>query len=186
MVVFKSKQKKIECDLKIKLCVKRLYSTESVTYLGVKFDKNLTWKDHVYDLSIKLNRANALFFKLKKYVSPKMLRSIYFVIFDPYLSYCCLVWAQNFSTTWRTVVLQEKAVRIINFRPRNFHTSLRFKQSSISKFQDKICLEKTLFVSKSLNNLSPSTFSTWFSFSSDQHNYETSSSAQCNLMKRFL
>ena len=26
-------------------------------------------------------------------------------------------------------------------------------------------------------------FNTWFSFSSDQHNYETSTSTQCNLMK---
>ena len=51
------------------------------------------------------------------------------------------------------------------------------------KFQDKICLENTLFVSKSLNNLSLSVFNTWVSFSSDQHNYETSSSTQSNLRK---
>ena len=67
----------------------------------------------------------------------------------------------------------------------NFHTSPLFKQNSILKFQDKICLENILFVSKSLNNLSPSIFNTWFSFSSDQHNYETSSSTQGNLMKLF-
>ena len=36
MVIFKSKQKKLEGDLKIKLCGKRLYPTESVQYLGVK------------------------------------------------------------------------------------------------------------------------------------------------------
>ena len=30
MVIFKSKQKKFEGDLKITLCAKRLYSTESV------------------------------------------------------------------------------------------------------------------------------------------------------------
>ena len=30
-----------------------------------------------------------------------------------------------------------------------------------------------------------SAFSTWFSFSSDQHNYETSWSTQGNLTKRF-
>ena len=60
-----------------------------------------------------------------------------------------------------------------------------FKQNFILKFQDKICLENILFFSKSLNNLSPSIFNTWFSFSSDQHNYETSSSTQGNLMKLF-
>ena len=122
---------------------------------------------------------------MRKYVSLKILRSIYFAIFDSYLSYCCLVWAQNFSTIQRILIVQKNAVRITNFQPRSFHTSPLFKQNSILKFQDKICLENVLFVSKSLNNLSPSIFNTWFSFSSDQHNYETSSSTQGNLMKLF-
>ena len=98
MEIFKSKQKKLEGDLKIKLCGKILCPTESVKYLGGKFDTNFTWQDHANDLSINLNRANVLLFKMRKYVSPKILRSIYFTIFDSYLSYCCLFWAQNFST----------------------------------------------------------------------------------------
>ena len=123
---------------------------------------------------------------MRKLVSLKILKSIYFTIFDSYLSYCCLAWAQNRSTIQRILILQKKAVRIINFQPRNSHTSPLFKQNFIIKFQDKICLENVLFVSKSLiNNLTPSVFSTWFSFSSDQHNYETSSSTQGNLTKLF-
>ena len=136
-------------------------------------------------MSIKLNRTNVLLFKMRKYVSLKILRYIYFAIFDSYSSYCCLVWAHNCNTIQQIAILQKKAARIINFQPRNSHTSPLFKQSSILKFQDKICLENILFVSKSLNNLSPSVFNTWFSFSSDQHNYETSSSTQGNLIKLF-
>ena len=79
----------------------------------------------------------------------------------------------------------KEANKIINFQPRNSHTSPLFKQNSILKFQDKIYLEYILFVSKSLNNLTPSVFSTWFSFSSDQHNYDTSSSKQFNLIKLY-
>ena len=169
----------------MKLCGKRLYRTESVKYLDVKIDTNLTWQHDFSDLSIKLNRINSLLFKIREYVSLKILRSIYFAIFDSYLSYCCLVWAQNFSSIKRILIFQKKTVRIINFQPRNSHTSPLFKQNLILKFQDKICLENILFVSKSLNNLSPSIFNTWFSFSSDQHNYETSSSTQGNLMKLF-
>ena len=90
IVIFKSKQKKFEGDLKIKLSGKRLHPTERVKYLGVKIDTNLSWQYHVNDLSVKLNRANALIFKMRKYVSCKILRSIYFAIFDHYLSYCCL------------------------------------------------------------------------------------------------
>ena len=153
----KSKQKKREGDLKIKLCGKRLCPTESVKYLGVKIDTNLTWQHHVNDFPIKLSRANALLFKIRKYISPKILRSIYFAIFDSHLSYCCLAWVQNFSSIKRILILQKKAVRIINFQPRKSHTSPLFKQNFILKFQEKICLENILFVSKSLSNLSSST-----------------------------
>ena len=91
MVIFKSKRKKFESDLKVKLCSKRLYPTKSSKYLGVKIDTNLSWQYHDNDLPIKLNRANAHLFKMRKYVkSLKILRSIYFVISDYYLSYCCL------------------------------------------------------------------------------------------------
>ena len=121
---------------------------------------------------------------MRKYVSCKILRSIYFAIFDSYLSYCCLAWVQNCSTILQIVILQKKAIRTFNFQPKNSDTSHLFKQSSILKFQDKICLENILFISKSLSNLSP-VFNAWFSFSSDQHNYETSSSTQSNLKNLF-
>ena len=123
MVIFKSKQNKFEGDLKIKLCGKRLYPTESVKYLGVKIDANLNWEHHVNDLSIKLNRSNAFLFKMINFVSLKILRSIYFAIFDSYLFHCCFVGARNRSTIQRIVILQKKVARIINFQPRNSQTS---------------------------------------------------------------
>ena len=49
MVIFQSMQKKFEGNLKIKLWVKRLYPSESVKYLSVKTDTNLSWKYHVND-----------------------------------------------------------------------------------------------------------------------------------------
>ena len=97
----------------------------------------ITWQHHVNYLSIKLNRANDLLFKMRKYVSCKILRSIYFAIFDSYLFYCCLVRAQNFSSIQRILILQKKTVRIIIFQPKNFRSSPLFKQNSISRFQDK-------------------------------------------------
>ena len=58
--------------------LKRLYPTESVICLGVKIDKNLSWKYLVIDVSTKLNRTNALLFlKRRKYVSLKILPLIW-------------------------------------------------------------------------------------------------------------
>ena len=76
MVIFKSRRKKFECDLKIKLCCKRLYPTESVKYLGIKSDTNLSCQWHANTLSIRLNRANTFLFKIRKTIS-----SIDFIIF---------------------------------------------------------------------------------------------------------
>ena len=59
-------------------------ATESVKYLGVKIDTNVSWQYHVSDLSIKLNRPNALLFKMRKYVSLKILRSIYVAVTPTY------------------------------------------------------------------------------------------------------
>ena len=41
MVIFESKQKKFEGDLKARVCGKRLHPTESIEYLVVKIDTNL-------------------------------------------------------------------------------------------------------------------------------------------------
>ena len=60
-MIFKSKQKKFEGDLKVRLCNKRLYPTESVEYLGVKIDANLNWQCQVNDLSVKPNSQRSPF-----------------------------------------------------------------------------------------------------------------------------
>ena len=56
----------LEDDLKMKFCVRRLYNTESIKYLGVRIYTNLSWQYGVNDISIKLNRSNALLFKMRK------------------------------------------------------------------------------------------------------------------------
>ena len=186
MVIFKSKQKKLEGDLKIKLCGKIPYPTESVKSLDVKIAINLSWQCLVNDLSIKLNRANALLYKIRKYFSLEISRSIYFAIFDFYLSYCCLVWTQNRSTIQQIVILQKRQLELLTLVQGILIPVLYSKTKKfILKFQNKFYLRNILFVRKSLNTLTLSVFRAWFIFSSDQHNYETSGSTQDNFTKRF-
>ena len=54
LVIFKHKKKKLECPIRIKLSRKRLYSSNSIRYLGVKIDENLNWKDHIHDIAQEL------------------------------------------------------------------------------------------------------------------------------------
>ena len=120
---------------------------------------------------------------MRNFVNSSILRTIYLSIFESHLNYCCLVLFQNCNAINWLVILQKKALGIINFQPHNSRSSPLFKRSFILKFSDEVTLENTLFVSKSINNLLPSLFNDWFLFSSDQHNHETSWSSLGNLYK---
>ena len=101
---------------------------------------SLNWKDHIHDIATRLNRTNALLFKISNYVNFNILKSIYFATFDSHINYANLIWGQNINSGFRIVTLQKKAIIIINNQPSNSHSSLLFKKSNILKFEDKILI----------------------------------------------
>ena len=140
LVIFKHQRKKLDSPIKIKLNHKKLYPSKSVKCLGIKTDENLNWKQHNHDIAIKLNRANSLLHKIRNYVNKHILRTIYFSIFDFYINYANLLWGQNLHALSRIVILQKKALRIMNFQSRDSHSSLLFQANHILKLEDKILI----------------------------------------------
>ena len=104
-------------------------------------------------------------------------------MFDTHLNHANLIWDQNLNAVSRIVILQKKALRIMNFQSRDSHSSPLFKSNHILKFEDKILIENILFINKSLNNLLPPIFKNWFTFCSDVHNYQTVSSTSDKIFK---
>ena len=100
MVIFKSKKSNFDGTVKLKIHRKRLYSTHTVKHLGIMIDKNLNWKYQINDVSVKSNRANAIFYKIKKYVSVKILRSI--------LGYSILIWTKP-DFCWSRIQIKSSA-----------------------------------------------------------------------------
>ena len=127
LVIFKHKNKKLECPIKIKLTRNRLYPFKSVKHLSVKIDENLNWKDQTYDIVTKLNRANAVLYKIRHYVSFISLKAIYFAIFDSHINYANLIWGQNPNSKLQISNLQKNVLRIINNQPMTNHAGLLFK-----------------------------------------------------------
>ena len=109
-IIFKSRRKKYEGVIKLKLNRQRLHSSNNVKYLGIRIDENLNWKHHINDVSTKLIRANATLFKIRNFVNPKILRSTYFSIFESHLNYSSLVWGQNPGSIKRLIILQKKTL----------------------------------------------------------------------------
>ena len=65
----------------------------------------------------------------------------------------------------------------MSFECRNAHSNPLFFRHEITKL-DKVTMENCLFISKSINFILPPIFNHWITFSSDSHNYETSSSSK--------
>ena len=107
-IIFKSRRKKFEGVIKLKLNRQRLHSFNNVKYLGIKIDENLKWRHHFNEVSSKLVMANAILFKIRNYLNPKILRSIYFAIFESHLNYYSIVWAQNPGSIKRLIILQKR------------------------------------------------------------------------------
>ena len=111
----------------------------------------------------------------------KTIRNIYFAIFDSYLTYPCIAWAQNINTVNRLIILQKKAPRIINFKDQLFHSSSLFSENNILKFGDKITLKPIRFVNKSINRPVPLISCDWFTSSRNLHRCETYWSVNGNI-----
>ena len=116
----------------------------------------------------KTNVFNCLliyFHDCRNHVNKYILRIIYFTIFDYHINYSNLIWSQNLNTVSRIIILQKKALSIMNFHSRDSHWSPLFKSNHIMKLEDKILIEYILLINESFNNLLPPVFKSWFTFS---------------------
>ena len=125
--------KKSDFEIKLKPNGKRLYPTKSVKYLSSKINESLAWDEHINDIAIKLNRANAMLYKVREYVSIRNLNSIYHAIFDCHLNFTNAVWVQNKTSLNHLFLLQKKALRIISFECRNAYSNPLFHRHEIVK-----------------------------------------------------
>ena len=174
-ILFETKHKPCDTDLRLKLSRKRLYKTKYLRYLGIKIDENLNWKVHIHDLASKLSRANAILAKLRHFVNSEILRSTYFAIFHSHLNYVCIAWGLTRFPQQKVSILQKKALRIMNFAPFNAHTTPLFKNCNILKFADIINVESCIFINNCFNRDSFSIFNENFKLVSTTYLYNTRS-----------
>ena len=121
-------------------------------YLGVILHEHLEWQEYINSLLIKLSRAAGLLSKIRHYVLKFLLRTIYFSIFNSHLIYTCQIWDQKENTIKKLSEIQDKAIRIISFKDKNYPTNELYYNNKIVKTSDYIKLLNCLFVKSILSN----------------------------------
>ena len=98
-VIFHPIQKKIGDSFQVILnneFLKREYKTK---YLGVVIDCHLNWGDHVSHVSKKIKRNIGAISKVRHFVNLEILKSLYYALVYPYLTYCLITWGNTYHTT---------------------------------------------------------------------------------------
>ena len=131
MVLFKNNNKKLERDFFITIDNELIIEKNSTIYLGIYIDRNLSWKEHISNTKIKLQRGIGMLSKLKIFSPRSIVRSAYHAFVTPHINYGILNWG-NASDAALSPIFKclEKANSIINslysenekkFSSKNYH-----------------------------------------------------------------
>ena len=186
-VIFRPAQRKLTYHPKIMIFDNdqkknvALECKESVRYLGVIIDNNLSWENHIDHVAIKISRTIGLICKLRHFLPRHILLTIYRSLVTPYLTYGLIAWGQACKSHLEKLLkLQERALRFIYFSERNQHTIPLFIDAGVLPLKSLYyeLLAHLMFEIRHRN--APGNIQVLFQDISDIHSYNTRSSASNN------
>ena len=155
MLIFRDPRRKISYDLKIKVDGKKVVPSKFVKYLGIYLDNFLSWQHQEQDMRTRLSRAAGMLCKIRHYVNFDTLKMIYHGIFSSILTYGSLIWGQHSRIVKRLQVIQNKAIRYMNFKSRRTPAAPLLKFSGILNLKDYITQQNCLFAHDHINRNLP-------------------------------
>ena len=105
-------------------------NVNSTKFLGIIIDGSLSWKEHISDLTSKLNKACYAIRAVKPLLSVHVLRTIYFSYFHSIMSYGIIFWG-NSPVSSKIFKIQKRAIRIMTNKSRQESCQPLFNQLQI-------------------------------------------------------
>ena len=119
----------LDCETNERVCLEQ---KSYIKYLGVLIDQNLSWKNHVNSVIIKISKTIGMIAKLRYFVPSTVLVNIYNSLILPYITYGPIAWG-NASNAYlnKILVLQKRVLRLIYFTDRREHAISLFAKAKI-------------------------------------------------------
>ena len=176
LVIFKSKNKIITKHLNFRISGQKIKPSSQVKYLIIILQDDLHWNSHLMKLRKKLICGIGLLSKVRYYVPKYLFQTIYHSTFNSHLIQAWEIWEQNQKNCYfkKLLHLQEKALRIIDFKPQTLLSECIFKENKILRISDFVNYKYVLFVRKSLRRENVMIFNDMFTPLNLNHNHNTS------------
>jgi hypothetical protein len=139
------------------------FTEKSTKFLGLHIDETLSWRPHLSEINKKISYAIFVIKQVKHILPMDCLKTLYFAIVHPHLTYGILAWGNaSSSVLHRTTILQKRAIRTIHRSNYNSHTEPLFKSSGILNVKDLYDFQVALFMHDYVCKKLPSSFDNIF------------------------
>ena len=133
---------------------------------------NLIGKPQIEKLVTQLSKSCGMLFKLKQYTNISVLKSVYFALFHPYLTFSKLNWGRANETTLLPLTgLQNKVVRTLEYDKTK--TNVFYSKHKILITPDIFRLSVAKLVYSFYNNELPNHFDRYFTEIASVYKYQT-------------
>ena len=179
--IYDYNNKKLKHKFEIKINNICLTEADSVKYLGVLIDKNLTWKPHIAAISTKTARGSWALTRLKRYVNQKTLLTVYYSMIFPYLQYCITIWGPCSRCNLTFVVsLQKRIIRVTSGAGCRAHSKPLLLQLQVLNLEDIFFVEVAKYMHFLSSNLDKFSQQSLYSQVSSLHDHNTRYSSKSN------
>ena len=167
-----------------------------VKYLGILgiINSQLTFTHHINELVKQISRGIGILYKLKPFVTPKILKSVYYAIIYPFLLYGITVWGPACNTYITPIYISYKK-RFSDWLPKKINTPTfldhllthphSFHKLGILIIFDIYKLQVGKLVYESLNSIGPSKLIIKFTKVSEMHIYNTRFAKKGNIYNNY-
>ena len=177
IVIFRDQRKTITKKLNFRLSGQRIHHSTHTKYLGLILDENLSWKQQLNNLAVKLARSTGMLAKLRYYLDYSTMISVYHALFNSHLTYCLPSLGFSLQNSFEQIErLQNKALKIIHFKGIRDSPRPLYAQSKILPVRKQLILRNCLFALDHLNNKLPEYFTDFLRLSGTNHNHGTRNS----------
>ena len=146
IIIYRPRKKQITKHLNFRISGQKMNTCINVKYPGITLEENLEWNLDLNLIKSKLNRAIGLLYKIRHYLPKFVLETLYYTIFHSHLIYACQIWGQSFNTLTKIQPLEDKALRVINFKANNHDVRDLYKSDQTLKMSNYIKMLNCLFV----------------------------------------
>ena len=124
-------------DLIIKIQGNSIRHESEGNFLGMTLDSQMKFNTHITQIASKISKSVGVLFKIKDLLSIKTKTQLYYSLIYPYLDYCNIIWGGTATTHLNPlIILQKRAIRIINNKSFRFHTNELFLSTYLLKIED--------------------------------------------------